>query len=211
MADVDLFYANTLAGGTPDAKGTTDDKGLVTMKLPWGKRFAYRVNANKTLKTFVYFDSDAPKSTTSPYELIAITEAKYNQFALAITNKTGFLIADGKGIYSGRVRDCQDREIANAVVELVDGSGAPLPTGPGDTEMKPVHYLSDQELPTIGRGFTSHSGLIAVINVPETKGGTKIKAIAKGLFGGSKTLTKFAEADLEITASAVNFRTIAPK
>jgi hypothetical protein len=212
-ANVDLYYKNTLLMGDPEVKGVTDAKGIAVLKIPFGKPFTYRVNPNTNLRTFVYFDSDAVTKLGSNYELTAITKSKYDQFALAITGKTGFLTAPGTGIYSARVHDCQGREISNAVVELVDAAtGTALPTGPGDTDLKPIHYLSDQDLPSTGRYWTSRSSLIAAINVPETKaGGKAIKAIAKGLFGGSTELRKFAEADLEITAEAVNFRTIATK
>ncbi len=212
-ADVDLFHKNTLLMGDPEIKGKTDDKGIAVLKVPFGKPFTYRVNPNTNLRTFVYFDSDPVTKLTGNYELTAITKSKYDQFALAITGKTGFLTAAGTGIYSARVQDCQGRHISNAVVELVDAaSGAPLPTGPGDTDLKPIHYLSDNDLPSTGRYWTSRSSLVAAINVPETKaGGKAIKAIAKGLYGGSSELRKFAEANLEITASAVNFRTIQVK
>jgi hypothetical protein len=209
---LDLFYKNTLSMGEPEAKGTTDDKGLVTLKIPFGKPFTYRVNPNTNLRTFVYFDSDAVTKLSGTYEATAITKSKYDQFALAITGKTGFLIADGTGIYSARVDDCQGRHISNAIVELVDATtGTALPTGPGDTDLKPIHYLTDNDLPSTGRYWTSRSGLVASINVPDTKSGKKIKAVAKGMYGGSTEIRKFAEVDLEITASAVNFRTLAVK
>jgi len=216
-ADVDLFYKNTLLAGGPDATGKTGstdpNRGLVTLKIPFGEKFTYRVNANDALRAFVYLDSTPVTKTTGNYELTAITKSKYDQFALAITGKTGFLTAAGTGIYSARVYDCQEREVQYAIVELVDAdTGTPLPTGPGDTDLKPVHYLTDQDLPSTGRYWTSRSGLIAAINVPETKaGGKKLKAIAKGIWGGSTEIRKFAEADLEITAAAVNFRSIVPK
>lgn len=211
-ANVDLFYKNTLTMGEPEAKGVTDDKGLVTLEVPFGKRFTYRVNPNMNLRTFVYFDSEYIRKLSGNYELTAITKSKYDQFALAITGKTGFLTAAGTGIYSARVTDCQDRNIQFAIVELVDAAtGTPLPTGPGDTELKDVHYLSDQDLPSTNRYWTSRSGLIAAINVPDAKSGKKIKAIAKGIYGGSTEIRKFAEVDLEITAEAVNFRGIAVK
>jgi len=214
-ADVDLFYKNTLLGGDPETKGKTDSKGLVTLKVPFGQRFTYRVNPNSALRTFVYFDSDAvtAKSLTGTYEMTAITKSKYDQFALAITGKTGFLTAPNTGIYSARVHDCAGNQVSNAVVEIVDAAtGTPLPTGPGDADLKPVHYLTDNDLPSTGRYWTSRSGLVAAINVPETKaGGKRLKAIAKGLYGGSTELRKFAEVDLEITATAVNFRALSPK
>jgi hypothetical protein len=216
-ADVDLFYKNTLLAGDPEARGKTGDmdpnRGLVTLKIPFGKPFTYRVNANDALRAFVYFDSDPVSKTTGNYELTAITKSKYDQFALAITGKTGFLTAAGTGIYSARVQDCLDRHISNAIVEIVDAdTGTALPTGPADTDLKPIHYLTDQDLPSTGRYWTSRSGLVAAINVPETKaGGKRLKAIAKGIYGGSTEIRKFAEADLEITAAAVNFRSIVPK
>lgn len=212
-ADVDLFYKNTLLMGDPEVKGKTDDKGVVSLKVPFGKPFTYRVNPNTNLRTFVYFDSDSVTKLGSTYELTAITKSKYDQFALAITGKTGFLTAPGTGIYSARVQDCQGRHISNAVVQIVDAaSGTPLPTGPGDTDLKEIHYLSDNELPSTGLYWTSRSSLVAAINVPETKpGGKQLKAIAKGIYGTSKEIRKFAEVDLEITASAVNFRTIQVK
>jgi len=215
-AVVDLFYANTLGDGAmPSATGTTGSmdptRGLVTMKIPFGKPFTYRVNPNDALRAFVYFDSDPVTKTTGNYELTAITKSKYDQFALAITGKTGFLTAAGTGIYSARVVDCQDRNISAAIVEIVDAAtGTPLATGPGDGDLKPIHYLSDNDLPSTGLYWTSRSGLVAAINVPETKT-KKLKAIAKGLYGGSKEVRKFAETDLEITASAVNFRSIRVK
>lgn len=214
-ATFDVFYKNSLLGGAPEVTGKTDAKGLVTLKVPLGQPFTYRVNPNANLRTFVYFDSDpvTAKSMTGTYEATAITKSKYDQFALAITGKTGFLTAAGTGIYSARVHDCAGREVSNAVVEIVDAdTGVALPTGPGDADLKPVHYLTDQDLPSIGRYWTSRSGLIAAINVPETKaGGKKLKAVAKGLFGGNGELRKFAEVDLEITATAVNFRSLNPK
>lgn len=212
LGNLDLFYKNTLSMGEPEAKGTTDDKGLVTLKIPFGKPFTYRVNPSTNLRTFVYFDSAPVTKLGRTYEVTAITKSKYDQFALAITGKTGFLIADGTGIYSARVEDCQGRNISNAIVELVDAlTGTALPTGPGDTDLKPIHYLTDNDLPSTGRYWTSRSGLVASINVPDTKSGKKLKAIAKGIYGGSTELRKFAEVDLEITASAVNFRTLAVK
>ena len=216
-ADVDLFYKNTVLGGAADVTGKTGamdpTRGLVTLKIPFGTKFTYRVNPNDLLRTFVYFDSEPVSKTSGNYELTAITKSKYDQFALAITGKTGFLTAAGTGIYSARVMDCGGHEVSNAIVELVDAdTGTPLPTGPGDADLKPVHYLTDNDLPSTGRYWTSRSGLIAAINVPETKaGGKKLKAIAKGIYGTSKDIRKFAEADLEITASAVNFRSIVAK
>jgi hypothetical protein len=216
-ADVDLFYKNTVLGGARDVTGKTGatdpNRGLVTLKIPFGQRFTYRVNPNDALRTFVYFDSDPVTKTTGNYELTAITKSKYDQFALAITGKTGFLTAKGTGIYSARVMDCADHEVSNAIVEFVDAAnGQPLTTGPGDADLKPVHYLTDNDLPSTDRHWTSRSGLIAAINVPETTaGGKKLMAIAKGIYGSSKEIRKFAEADLEITAEAVNFRSIVSK
>jgi hypothetical protein len=211
-ANVDLFYKNTLTMGEPEVKGVTDDKGLVTLKVPFNTRFTYRVNPNMNLRTFVYFDSDQIKKLGSTYELTAITKSKYDQFALAITGKTGFLTADGTGIYSARVTDCQDRNIQFAIVEIVDAAtGTALPTGPGDTDLKPVHYLSDNDLPSVDRYWSSRSGLVAAINVPQTSASKKLKAVAKGIYGGSTEIRKFAEVDLEITAAAVNFRGITVK
>jgi hypothetical protein len=214
-AAVDLFYANTLGAGTADVSGTTGNadpnRGLVTLKIPFGKQFTYRVNANDNLRAFVYFDSDPVTNPTGTYELTAITKSKYDQFALAITGQTGFVTAAGTGIYSARVLDCQGREVSNAIVDIVDAAtGTPLPTGTGEADLRPVHYLSDADLPSTGRYWTSRSGLIAAINVPQTAT-KKTKAVARGLFGGSKDIKQFAEAELEITEKAVNFRSIKVK
>jgi len=211
-AKVDFFYKDTLVPDVADLSGTTDAKGIFLAKLPAGLPFAYRVNANDKLRTFVDYSSVAPGTAGKQFEGTAITISKYDQFALAITGKVGFLTAAGTGIFSARVKDCKSRDVQFAVVSLVDGdTGLPLPTGPGDADLKPIHYLTDAELPSNGATWTSRSGLIAAINVPKTGPSKKIKAIASGLFGGSTEMRKFAEADLEITAEAVNFRYVPPK
>lgn len=210
-AKVDFFKKNTLIPDVPDFSSTTDPKGLITVNLPAGGLFAYRVLPNTNLRTFVYFGADAPLVPGKQYEGTAITKSKYDQFALAITGKTGFLTAPGKGIFSARVHDCAGREVRNAIVQLLDATtGNPLPTGPADDEMKPLHYLTDGDLPSNGYTATARTGLIAVINVPKTTDTVKIKAVASGIYGDSKEIRKFAEANLEITAEAVNFRYLDP-
>ena len=213
-ANVDFFYKNTLGAGEADLKQVkTDDKGRVAIKLPAGAPFAFEVSPNDLLRTFVQFDEIAPVHAGDTYEGSAITKSKYDQFALAITGKTGFLTAPGTGIVAGRVRDCQKRNIRNAVLTLIDQDTAKaLPTGTGDADMRPVHYLTDQELPSNGYTFTSRSGLFAVINVPKTTGTTHhFRAVATGLFGSSTELRPFAYRDLEVTEAAVNSQYVDPK
>jgi hypothetical protein len=214
-AKVDVFYKNTLSPDVPDLKEqVTDDKGTFTLKLPAGKPFAFRVAANDLLRTFVQFDELAPWITGDRFEGVAITKSKYEQFALAITNKSGFLPAEGTGIVAGRIRDCQRHDVRNAVLKLIDvDTGKELPTGKSDTEMKPVHYLTDSELPSPpGTVWSSRSGLFAVINVPETTtSGKHFRAIAYGVYGDSKEVREFASRDLEVTPIAVNSQFIDPK
>ena len=61
-ANVDIFYKATLIPEVADQKGMTDSKGLYLVKLPAGLPFAYRVNGNDKLRTFVDFSAEAPRS-----------------------------------------------------------------------------------------------------------------------------------------------------
>jgi len=105
--------------------------------------------------------------------------------ALAAVSRT-----EGKGIIAGAVRDCNRKEVGNAIATVLGADGKPLP-------YMQVVYMSDSDLPRRRDPKTLHSlatnpqnGIFVVVNVPPS---TSLVTLAvDGKVGGvRKRLSQF--------------------
>jgi hypothetical protein len=170
---VDVYYDNTFASGKPDVTTTSDDKGLFTILVPKNKRVGYHVHASPQLDD--YFGLDDLHQPIPPATMIrwqGVTLDRRQTFALALTGDKNWLPVSGTGVIAGRVLDCDRRYMQYANVLLWDEDAGKLvdfaPKCGTGTEICRV-YLTDSELPDVGRQYTSRSSLFTILNVPVGK------------------------------------------
>jgi hypothetical protein len=163
-ASVDYFFSPRTVSGTPDLSGTTDKNGQISFPLPAANPlFAYRVKATSTLVGLIEYDN------------IAVKPPAFAQGYSATNNGVSLLLAGVLGsspqaanssIIVVGVRDCQEREIRGALVELVDGNtGNAVPTGKGVGDMRTDYFLGG--LPNTKCTFTNDDqALWGAVNAP---------------------------------------------
>lgn len=211
---VDVYYDNTFVG-MPNVTVTTDDKGLFKVLLPEGRRVGYHVQASPQLDDYYGLDDfHTPlKVPDRPDPIIrwqGVTLERREFFALALTNDKTWKPQPGNGIVAGRVMDCDKRYMQYAEVEIWDytddAAGKPLTFGKCGQGLCRV-YLTDAELPDVGRTNTSRSSLFAILDVPA---GRKLKAIAWGYDKTGTARTQVASRNLEVKPNVINTQFLEP-
>ncbi|WP_428262492.1 hypothetical protein [Haliangium sp.] len=146
-----------------------DEQGEVTVEVPAEAWFAYRV---------LPMDGDEPTSTflrtveshLSPPEeggrvenLNTITAATLNGLAASV----GGEVRAATGVVSGRLRDCQGRPLAGAVMRIFDEDGVEIELGPKVDDAQ-VYYFDGAVPPALDATgeYTSIDGRFAAVNMP---------------------------------------------
>jgi hypothetical protein len=178
---IDVYYDNTFKSA-PNLTVTSNDKGLINVALPQGLRVGYHVKKSALLGDYFALD-DLHEPLPGAKKIIwqGVTLERQEVLALAITGQKGYTIKPGTGIIAGRVMDCKRRYMQHARVVLKD-----FTTNPAGDEMTYTKcgqglclvYLSDAELPDVGRTATSRAALFSLIDVPA---GRKLRLVAEGL------------------------------
>jgi len=183
---IDVYYSNTFKAA-PSITVKSDEKGIFKALLPQGVRVGYHVKNSTLLGDYYALDDlhePIPPATNIRWQ--GVTRERMDTLALAITGQKGYQIKPGTGIIAGRVMDCDRRYMQHARVEILDftdnENGVPLTFGRCGAGLCRV-YLSDAELPDIGRLATSRAGLFSMIDVPV---GRKLRLVAFGLKDGAE-------------------------
>ena len=213
----DVFYGNVMTDDkTPDLIDvTTDDKGQATFNAPVGYRIAYRIkpvgdpDPVKAIEPYFEYDQLIPSVGGSAIEFAGMRHDKFQTLTLAVTGKTEFTQFPGTGIFATRVVDCKRRYIQNVQIDLVDVEEG-LVTYGKCTEGLCRLYLSDLELPALGRTTSSRSGLAAFVGVPVTSATHHVRAIARARLPGAAEPSVFSTRELEIHEGAVNVLYLEP-
>jgi hypothetical protein len=181
MQTVDVFYNNTTKSA-PDQTITTDEKGLATVLLPQGVRIGYHVRPSSVLDHYYGLDDlhepvKYPGSVEPIIRWQGVTLERRDFFALALTNDKNWRPKAGNGILAGRVMDCKRRYMQYAEIELLDEDTKEKFTfgkcGEGPCRV----FLTDSELPDVGRNYTSRSSLFILLDIPA---GKNLRVIASG-------------------------------
>ncbi len=176
---VDIFFNND-PSTPPSATITTDDKGLFKTLLPQGVRVAYRVRASDKLDNYYGLDDLHVPIKLAGREAIrwqGVTLERSDFFKLALTGDKSYRPPPGTGIVAGRVLDCQRRYMQYAEIELRDAvTGEVFKPGKCGAGFCSV-FLTDSELPDVGRTYTSRSSLFTLLEVPLNR---KLRVVAVG-------------------------------
>lgn len=109
-------------GNVLDMDGPTDNTGAYTLTLPAGHtRFGFKLTADDYEPTFLlnqYFD---PNTAAQNLNISGISTG----IATALPAIIGLVRTEGTGILAGAIRDCQEREVVNAVATVSSTRGSP--------------------------------------------------------------------------------------
>ena len=172
----------------PIATATSDLDGNYTMALPVGvERVGFDMTADGQMRTLLlnqYFDPATADQNQDMSSVSVLTTQALSAFI-------GVTRTPGRGVVAGAMRDCQDREVANAISTVTGGpttSFAEAVAGfvwdetectrlEGDQELPPctqTYYFSagSQSLP-VQRAlapYTNKDGLFMTIELPAVSG-----------------------------------------
>ena len=210
---IDVFYSNK-ATGTPDQTVTTDPKGLFKVTVPDGLRIAYKVRASDKLEDYFGLDdlhmpAVVPGLKDPIIRWQGVTRERREFFALALTNDKTWVPKPGNGVVAVRVFDCDRRLIQYAKIELLDFTddpkGVKLTFGKCGEELCRV-FLTDSELPDVGRETTSRSALFSLLDVPT---GRKLRVVAYSTKADGTT-EEIGWRDLSVTENVITTQFIEP-
>ena len=211
---VDVYYDNSFVSGKPDLTVKSDDKGLFRALVPDGKRIGYHVHASTQLDDYFGLDDlqqalIVPGKTEPVIRWQGVTLERRDFFALALTGDKTWKPKPGNAIVAGRVMDCNRRQVQYAEVEIWDftdnAAGTALPFGKCGQGLCRV-FLTDAELPDVGRKNTSRSSLFTILDVPT---GRKLMAIAFG-HNPDGTRSRVSWRILEVKPSVINTQFLEP-
>lgn len=146
-----------------DSAGPTDATGAFELTLTAGStRYGYKVTAPDYLDTFLLNQAYDPDTATVTQNISAISEG----LAQALPLFVGLERTAGTGVLAGAMRDCQDREVSNAVATVSATSGEI-----DHLDGAVTYYLSSAAgLPVRHDQLlhTDSNGLFAVFELPPT-------------------------------------------
>ncbi len=201
-ATVDVWNDISKLGMAPDATATTDGQGKFTITVPGvsgKKRLHWR--SRKTGETFDTFEladpfdfsAAAPMTQTLNRNSVSIFTGGALPALAGITRKAG------TGVIAGSLRDCNRKEVGNAIATVLGSDDKPIPG------IKVV-YMSDQNLPRRRDPSIRHSlatnaknGIFIVVDVPPSTG--TVKMVAEGNVNGVRT--RLAEFSAPVFADSV--------
>lgn len=211
---IDIFYNNS-PKGTPDQTVTSDDKGMLTAWLPEGVRIAYHVRASSKLSDYyglddLHYPVPIPGSMDMRIRWQGVTLERREFFSLALTGDKNWQPKPGNGMTAGRVMDCERRYVQYAEIVMKDytddAAGKVLEWGKCGEGLCRV-FLTDSELPDVGRTYTSRSALFTILDVPVNR---KLRLIALGMSADGKTKIEVAHRDLELVENAITTQFLEP-
>jgi len=109
-----------------DMDGPTDNTGAYTLTLPSGHtRYGFKLTAQDYEPTFLLNQNFEPGTAAQTLNISGISTG----IATALPAIIGLVRTEGTGILAGAMRDCQEREVVNAVatVSTTRGSVTHLP------------------------------------------------------------------------------------
>lgn len=161
-ATVEVFpgidHANVL-----DTDGPTDNTGAYTLDLPVGHaRYGFKLTAPDYEPTFLLNQKFDPAVPAQSLNISGISTG----IALALPAIIGLVRTEGTGILAGAMRDCQEREVVNAVATVSTTRGSPNHLAGALT-----YYLdAGAGLPVRNEELihTDTNGIFAIFELPET-------------------------------------------
>jgi hypothetical protein len=105
-----------------DMDGPTDNTGAYTLTLPAGHtRYGFKLTAPDYEPTFLLNQYFEPATAAQSLNVSGISTG----IALALPAIIGLQRTEGTGILAGAMRDCQEREVVNAVATVSSTRGSP--------------------------------------------------------------------------------------
>ncbi len=160
MVTVELFTG--IDDGDVIATEVSDLDGRYTVTIPEGTdRFGFKLSSEGSLDTFLLNQSIAPGEADPMLNIRLVSQATANALP-AFINRARTL---GRGVLAGAIRDCQGREVGNAVATVSSVSGAVDHLEGADT-----YYFSagSPSLPVRHSAAlsTNEDGLFMIIELP---------------------------------------------
>lgn len=171
--DVWLFRDNQIAddcSGQTCQAFTTNTMGNASVMLPARGWYAYRVlpQTGPTPGTTVFgvfqYNEPAPAAAGGSVEANSVSGTTIDLIPALL----GITREEGRAIVAGRIFDCNDANIANAVIRLYDPDGNFIQPGERDTDPK-YHYftgLVTGNVPAFDAEFTAADGLYVAPQIP---------------------------------------------
>jgi hypothetical protein len=104
-----------------DTFGPTDNTGAYTLTLPAGEtRYGFKLTAPDYEPTFLLNQNFEPGTAAQTLNISGISTG----IATALPAIIGLVRTEGTGILAGAMRDCQEREVVNAVATVSTTSGS---------------------------------------------------------------------------------------
>jgi hypothetical protein len=105
-----------------DTDGPTDNTGAYTLTLPAGHtRYGFKLTAEDYEPTFLLNQNFEPGTAAQTLNISGISTG----IATALPAIIGLVRTEGTGILAGAIRDCQEREVVNAVATVSSTRGSP--------------------------------------------------------------------------------------
>lgn len=146
-----------------DTFGPTDNTGAYSLTLPAGEtRFGFKLTAEDYEPTFLLNQNFEPGTAAQTLNISGISTG----IATALPAIIGLVRTDGTGILAGAIRDCQEREVVNAVATVSTTRGSVT-----HLEGALTYYLdAGAGLPVRNEELihTDGNGIFAVFELPET-------------------------------------------
>ncbi len=216
-AEVWLFTNDVIADdcAAPDCTMfTTDSMGNATVSMPAGGWYAYRVlpHTGLTSMTSIFgvfqYNEAAPTAAGGSVTGNSVSGVTID----LVPQSLGVSRTDGRAILAGRIADCNDAFVENAIVRVYDADGNPML--PGELNDQPhYHYFngtpenSGSNLPNMSQEASNVDGLYTVIQVPVVDD-RPYRIEAWGELDGNFTLLACEEA--RIFADAVTILNLDP-
>jgi hypothetical protein len=217
--DVWLFTDDVIADqcAAPDCTMfTTDASGNAMVTMPAGGWYAYRVLPKMGLTSsstvFAVFQYNEPAPAAGG---MAVTGNSVSGVTIDLVPRTlGVERVPGRAILAGRIADCNDAFVENAIVRVYDADGEPML--PGELNDQP-HYNyfagipmnEGSNLPNLLQAASNVDGLYTVIQVPVNDDGRPYRVEAWGELDGELTLLACEEA--RIFGDAVTILNLDPR
>lgn len=146
-----------------DTFGPTDNTGVYTLTLPAGHaRYGFKLTAPDYEPTFLLNQNFDPAVAAQSLDISGISTG----IALALPAIIGLTRTEGTGILAGAMRDCQEREVVNAVATVSTTRGEPA-----HLEGALTYYLdAGAGLPVRNEELnrTDTNGIFAIFELPPT-------------------------------------------
>lgn len=199
MGDVQVFPGATIRAACDGdcIEGTTDAMGRLTVDLPGGGWFGYRLAAAGTGSTgsvpvlgqFYTWGSEAGGNVTVTAISSSVADIIAGQLNRELTAATSAV--------SGSIRDCDDNEVANIQIRFFRGDTEIVSGAADDVTSPRIVGLGDGAIPSPNRnGLTAYLGRFAGI-VPSAGGAVRIEAWGVVEDGGSPVLVGCEEVLVE--------------